>query len=197
MRLMVGVLYLSAAVACGRSPVAAERSGPDVPLLETSQLGDADGFNVRVFEGDRWLVAWDHGFLPGPTAGDPPFTDRFVGAEPVIYTHVVRASPAVIVSATLKLMTMCIQDADTFFDGTPMGYDIRLFVDSVEVSGAFDSVDQMEDSYCIAGAVTFPLAADILPRLNDGNAQIRLEANRVGQSSTLWAIDYSQLIVAR
>ncbi|MCH8331346.1 MAG: DUF4382 domain-containing protein [Bacteroidetes bacterium] len=173
------------------------------PKSPTSILGDKDGFGLGLKEGDIRPVSL--GFFDNREIDDPLFTDvepvPTVGTFPSLsfsYTHTFAVPPEGIIRANLRMLTTGIQDGDTQVFGSDT--DLRLFLDGVEVPGAFDDVDQF-DFFAgvgfaeIVGLVSIEIPGGLLPLLSDGEVVVRIEINQLGTAPSFdaFAIDFSEL----
>lgn len=178
------------------------------PGCTTILLGDKDGFGMGLLLGEPFI-------LPGGTAlpidsrngNDPLFTDIYPCdmAASSAPTHEVQfefvfKKPVSITGGTLKLMTLGIQDGDVQVSGSDT--EIKLYLDNVEIPGAFDFVDQFDyqgGSWAeLSSIVKIEIPSGILPSLNDGKIQVKLEIlqlNSDSQSHDGFAIDYCELQV--
>ena len=173
------------------------------PTSPTSILGDKDGFGLGLKEGDIRPVSL--GFFDNREIDDPLFTDvepvPTVGTFPSLsfsYTHTFAVPPEGIIRANLRMLTTGIQDGDTQVFGSDT--DLKLFLDGVEVPGAFDDVDQFDffvgDGFAeIVGLVSIEIPGGLLPLLSDGEVVVRIEINQLGTAPSFdaFAIDFSEL----
>jgi hypothetical protein len=167
-----------------------------VPVL----VGDQDGFGLGLVAGDERPTAPDPYFDQRQPA-DPPFTDVMPATVDFTYTHTYSVPVGVTVSsATLRWLTLGIQDGDSDVAGSDT--DIRLYVDAIEVPGAFDDVDQFYYNSTAGawvesvGLVEIPLTGSILGELTDGEVEVRIQITQLGSTGTdAIAIDYSELLV--
>ena len=101
-----------------------------------------------------------------------------------------------LVSASLNLFTLGIQDGDSQVSGGDT--DIRL-LDGVPVPGALDAVDQFDGSPTgfveIAGSVAINVPPGLLRLFADGTVVVTFETHALGSHDGLdaYAIDFSQL----
>lgn len=177
------------------------------PTCATFLLGDRDGFGMGLLPGYPLV-------LPGGTSlpidyrvvTDPVFTDIYPcdmasSASPtheVLFEFDFIKPKDNIESATLKLITLGIQDGDTQVAGSDT--DIKLFLDNMEIPKAFDHVDQFANINGIwsdfVSNVEIEVPLGILTVLNDGKIQVRIEIlqlNVNSQSYDGFAIDYCEL----
>jgi hypothetical protein len=160
-------------------------------------LGDKDGFGQGLSEGDTTPVSAPYFNFDLRSASDPFFTDVRPLAVPFTYTHVFVPPLSTHTHRELRMLTLGIQDGDNQVVGRDM--DVRLFLDNVEVPGAFDSVDQFEFIggvwSAIVGYVTIEIPSSHDSLLADGQVEIRLEVEDSGtpQSGVGFAIDYSEI----
>jgi hypothetical protein len=157
--------------------------------------GDRDGFGLDLAEGDTW-----QGFFDEREGGDPFFTDRMPTDLDFSWSlGYPLPAGAQVSGAELVLFTLGVQDGDSQVVGSDT--DIRLYVDGIEVAGAFDTVDQFDwigaQWVSIAGKVVIPIPEAALPSLADGSATVRIEILQLGTapSTDAIAIDYALLQV--
>jgi len=173
----------------------------------TFLLGDRDGFGMGLLPGFSLV-------LPGGTslpidyrvASDPAFTDIYPcdmtsGASPtheVLFEFDFIKPDGNIESATLKLITLGIQDGDTQVAGSDT--DVRLYLDNMEIPKAFDHVDQFANINGIwsdfVSSVEIKVPMGILSVLNDGKIHGRIEILQLNVNSQAYdgfAIDYCEL----
>ena len=169
-----------------------------------SMVGDKDGFGLGLVCGDPTEDM--NLFTPGPE--DPLGTDQAMvlaweacphpnvplGICPAVaLVHQYESIPVdKIVSATLELCTADI-------DNVMYPYDERLFLDGIEVAGAFDDVDQYVSGLAgKSGLVTFELAPSLFHVLADGRVEVLIDEDR---TAAHWShangigIDYSELTI--
>lgn len=175
----------------------------------TILLGDKDGFGIGLSEEDTWV-------LPAGTplpidyrdAGDPRFTDTYPAdmgtseqpSHEVLFTYTFAKPSKGIISAKLKLMTLGMQDDDSQVTGSDT--DIGLYLDDIEVYGAFDHIDQFDlinGSWSeLASDFEVEIPPGLLPVLIDGKVNVRIEILQLNpnmQSYDAFAIDYCELEV--
>ena len=161
----------------------------------TSLLGDKDGFGLGLVEGDQRSVV--DPFFDNRELGDPMFTDVMPIPTSVSYLHSFSLLGVPVLSATLELFTLGVQDGDTQVVGSDT--DIKLFIDGVELPGAFDTVDQFASSPSVfvdlAGLVSFPIPNTMLSLFDDGSVEIQINILQLGSvpSTDAIAIDFSEL----
>jgi len=155
--------------------------------------GDRDGFGLGLVEGDTWK-----GFFDEREGGDPAFTDHMPAGQDFTWSLGYPVpTGAQVTGGELVLFTLGVQDGDSQVVGSDT--DIRLYVDGVEVAGAFDTVDQFDwiggQWTSIAGKVVIPIPEAVLPTLADGSASVRIEILQLGTapSTDAIAIDYALL----
>lgn len=166
---------------------------PSGSFVTGRTTGDRDGFGLGLVEGDTWQGSFDE-----RESGDPAFTDRMPADLDFTWTlgYPILAG-AQVTGAELVLFTLGVQDGDSQVVGSDT--DIRLYVDGIEVAGAFDAVDQFDwiggQWTSIAGKVLIPMPEAVLPSLADGSASVRIEILQLGTapSTDAIAIDYSLL----
>lgn len=173
----------------------------------TILLGDKDGFGIGLTEKDPLM-------LPAGTSlpvdyrsnGDPWFTDIYpadmgASAEPahqIQLAYEFEKPSKSIVSAKLKLMTLGIQDGDSQVVGS--NTDIVLYLDNLEVPGAFDLIDQfdlIDGSWSdVVSSFEIKIPPDLFTVLLDGKTTLQidiLQLNPSTQSYDAFAIDYCEL----
>ena len=190
-------LSVAPAVQQGACIMGAPRKGPHANTVVTSLVGDKDGFGRGLQEGAT-VPATDNVDASGP--GDPVFTDRWIQNPDFTYQHSFVLPRGKVVSAELELLTLGVQDGDADVLGSDT--DIRLSVNGIEVPQAFDAVDQFfwggSEWVSQAGKVTLQLPPCVLPTLEDGTADVRIQILQLGtaQGFDAIAIDYSELRVS-
>lgn len=180
---------------------------PQLATCKTILLGDKDGFGIGLLEGEPWV-------LPGGTAlpidhrdlKDPAFTDIYPAdmAESGMPSHQIEfqinfeKSIHSIASARLKFSTAGMQDGDVQVVGSDT--DITLYIDDVEISEAFDQLDQFDfiDGHWADFVSTheIEIPKSLLPAFRDGKVVVRMEIlnlNPNSQSFDGFAIDYCEL----
>ncbi len=165
-------------------------------------VGDKDGFGIGLEDGDL-LPASDPVF-DGRDASDPQFTDTWParpvgGADAITYSHTF-VPPPLIRNAQLTMRTSDIQDGDSQVLGSDI--DIHLFLDDLEVPGAFDAVDQFDffpnvGFAGIVGTVTIDIPTSHFSLMSDGRLVVRIEMEQLGTAPSIdaFAIDFSELII--
>jgi thiol-disulfide isomerase/thioredoxin len=169
-----------------------------MPTQEIISLaGDKDGFGLGLEEGDeRPTTTGGYGFN-NREPDDPPCMDMMSRSDDLVYTHSFNLNGRTVISAELSIMTLGVQDGDTQVTGSDT--DIRLFLDAMEVDGAFDDLDQFRYNGSawveIAGLYTISIPNDILSVLSDGSVEVRIQILQLGTSSSIdaIAIDFSEL----
>ena len=117
----------------------------------------------------------------------------------ISYEHSFDLAGQPVVSATLTLFTLGVQDGDTQVSGS--NTDIRLFLDNVELPGAFDSVDQFTfdglEFVETAGTVSLTIPDSHFGLLSDGVLEVTILVLQLGTapSTDAIAIDYSELLI--
>lgn len=155
----------------------------------TVTLGDKDGFGLGLVEGDFY---WPSGIFPFDfsSESDPDFTDIYPadhnyatgGSDrQIIFNMEFKPRGKSIGSAELKFFTLGVADGDEYYlnyVNPPTDFDIKLFVDDIEIPNAFDTIDQFQyvPSFReIAGLVSFKIPDNQLSILEDGKITVRLE----------------------
>jgi hypothetical protein len=171
-----------------------------------SLAGDRDGFGLGIAAGGSRPVS--AGFFDRREESDPPFTDArpVLVANPRDFEYEHRFEPPIpapdgrAVAAALRLFTLGVQDGDQDVAGSDK--DLRIFLDGVEVAGAFDAVDQFavdEGGVAVemAGDVEIAIPASVLALLEDGRVAVRLTNTDLlrPEAGDAFAIDFSELVV--
>jgi hypothetical protein len=179
----------------------AKQNPPNNISLHHLELGDRDNFGTGLDNLYNWSPDSADSFpVDNRTIDDPYFTDIYPAhLDGVIeFDYVFDLVADSIISARLFFSAFGIQDGD----GRDLAYndtDIKLFLDGIEIDGAFDQTDQMlwrGGLYLPApSGVTVPIPDDLIQYIKDGEARIRLEVYQYGASDELdkFAIDYSVL----
>ncbi len=175
-------------------------------LTVTSLVGDKDGFGIGIPIGDDFpdILA----FTPG--VGDPAGTDVAVvgssytpalphpsgaNARPETLTHVFTLPAGLTISAVS--LALAVGDVD---DGPLAAIDDRLWVDGVEVAGAFDDVNQLIlGAAGGSGLVSFALDPSFFPLLLDGELEVLVDEidnlTTDPAQAEIFAIDYSEVTI--
>jgi len=174
-----------------------------VPI--TNLLGDEDGFGLGLQEGDTRVPAL--GNFDNREPDDPIFTDY----EPVgpngdfgqgsfSYTQDFGGPFASVNTGVFQLFTLGIQDGDSQVFNSDV--DLQLFIDGIEVAGAFDTIDQFDfdpaagEFVEIAGLVTITIPDIILSSFLDGTVEVEFVATELNPMSTgigeAFAVDFSR-----
>ncbi len=99
-----------------------------------------------------------------------------------------------IVSAELSFFTLGVADGETQIPGSYT--DVRLFVDGVEVDGAFDDLDQIDPGGSrwiqTAGFYSISIPESLFSALLDGKVEVTIEFLQRGDA---FAIDFSELTI--
>lgn len=177
------------------------------PTCITALYGDVDGFGKGFGEGYSLSLAGGTSLPLDWRKQDPAFTDIYpADIEPSgkcshkIYFTLTFVPPSSVASATLHLTTLGIQDGDNQVYGSDT--DIRLWIDGVELPGAFDAIDQFDlangswADFVSSFDITIP--KDMLKLFHDGTVELQWEMVQTipGSSSyDAFAIDYCQLTV--
>jgi hypothetical protein len=177
------------------------------PECLTVLLGDKDGFGMGLLEGSPFVLPAGTALpVDNRSSTDPRFTDIYPAdmASSAIPTHLLNyvfdfAKPTQsITSVTLKFMTIGIQDGDGQVSGSDT--DIKLYLDNMEQSNAFDGIDQfdfIDGSWSeFASNHEIEIPSDFLNSFNDGKVEIRMEILQLNpnpQSYDGFAIDYCEL----
>jgi hypothetical protein len=149
-----------------------------------SLAGDRDSFGTDKPEGDPVIpIEVTH----DPLDGD---FDRWA-LNYFVWEHVFTLPPGVcLTGATLTIVTLDLEDDG---EGDGLGgepYDDRLFIDGVEILGAFDSTFTADGYPIIPNTDTFILGPEFFPLLQDGS--ITAELNPLGgERKDSIAIDYA------
>ena len=173
------------------------------PWVTTDLLGDKDGFGLGLMEGDlrpTGSSAFDEREMDDPAFTDVwpvPFTDPEANA--FSYWHTFDSPPGPY-NARLKILSLGIQDGDEQVSGSDT--DIKLYLDGVEVPGAFDDVDQFEfvdGSGWVetVGYVVLEIPADASWVFMDGAVELTYEVLQLGSHTGFdsFAIDFSELVL--
>ena len=177
------------------------------PVSTIDLEGNKDGFGFGLAEGDFRPVSTSPFFFDNRAVDDPFFTDvepiPTTGMTPTVdfsYTHSFTLPAGIITDARIGMLTIGIQDGDTQVSGSDT--DVKLFLDEVEVPGAFDNVDQFsiipgEGFAEIVGEVVIEIPSNIFPLLSDGGVDVRIEINQLGTAPSIdaFAIDFSELTI--
>jgi hypothetical protein len=166
-------------------------------------LGDADGFGLGLGLGDGEERPASGGFFDARDEGDLSFTDARP-AEPsrmrdCSSDYRFGTADRTIVGASLRLLTLGVHDGD--FDVAGSDKDLRLFLDGVEIAGAFDDVDQFvffdKEPIELVGLVEIAIPEDTLRVLFDGHVEVRMRNTDLERRSSgdAFAIDYSELVI--
>ena len=169
-------------------------------VLVTSTLGDEDGFGLGLVEGDS-RPSSPNPFFDTREVDDPAFTDVYpAGSDVISYTQDLGEMFVSISSASIELLALGIQDGDSQVVGSDI--DIRLFLDGIELAGAFDVVDQFDIVSGVGfsefvGLVTIPLPPVITAELLDGVVAVDIQNLQLGSAQTLdaFAFDFSRFVV--
>ena len=167
-----------------------------------STLGDKDGFGIGLTEGAQRSL----GFFDARQREDPPFTDVLPVPldEPGIpctfsFSHSFDLNNEAVAAATLTFFMLGVQDGDSQVQGSDM--ELRLFLDGIEVAGAFDDVDQFlfdgMEFVEVAETVRFLIADERLTLLSDGVVEVRMESFDLLRDNACegFAIDFSELVI--
>jgi len=161
----------------------------------TSMLGDNDGFGLGLLEGDTRAPSLGNFDTRAP--GDPLFTDHAPVVD-VSYTQFLGAGFSSINSAEIQFFSLGIQDGDSQVFQSDI--DLRLFLDGVELLGAFDIVDQFDflgGAFVeIAGLVTITIPNTMFGLLLDGSVDVQIENLQLNpnavSSGDSFALDFSR-----
>ncbi|MCD6405423.1 MAG: VPLPA-CTERM sorting domain-containing protein [Planctomycetes bacterium] len=151
-------------------------SGPLFASIVTVTLGDIDGlgFTPPMVPGSNYpSFPFDN-----RTPSDPLFTDFGVGGETDASFSFAYAAPGTVNSAWLEFGLAGLEDDHVSYGGGDQ-FDDRLFLDGVEVPGAFDSDYTGIKTY---GIVTLAIPGDMLALLADGTADFFFDAWQYGSS---------------
>ena len=175
-----------------------------IPWERVDVEGDRDGFGLGLAEGDTLAVGssiFDEREFDDPYFTDVapiPWTDP--GSHSFSYTHIFDP-PEWPVEARLRFLTLGIQDGDSQVSTSDT--DIRLYVDGLEIPGAFDDVDQFDRDEQqgwveLAGYVEIPIPEDLGHVLEDGVVEVTYEVLQLGShtGTDSFAIDFSELVLA-
>lgn len=172
------------------------------PSSYSSLLGDKDGFGFGMQEGDiRPASIFDN-----REPDDPFFTDTWSvpteGFYPSVhFSYTQSFSPPLdtVISAELSMFTLGISDGDSQVVGSDT--DIQLFLDDVELPGAFDDVDQFDFYTDVgwaeeAGLITIEIPEEIFAHFADGELVVKFEIHQLGTAPSVdgFSIDYSEVI---
>jgi len=163
-----------------------------------SLLGDKDGFGLGLQPGDESAS----GSFDERATSDPVFTDSYPVLYPCTadfsYVHSFSLS-GTIVAARLGLLTMGIQDGDSQVYGSDI--EIRVFIDSVEIPGALDDVDQFYHNgtewVATVGVVSLAIPPDLFGYLGDGEVEVSFVNRNLLDPGRYdaFAIDFSELVI--
>ena len=158
-----------------------------------SLVGDKDNFGTDAPLGSP-LNSWigENGIEINPDPWDVPISFDTKGiASPVTWTFSFsfpKNNKAK--DATLTIVTWDLEDAKA-------GFDTKLWLDGMEISGAFDNTDSPDVGPSFPNLTTFtwnyPLDKDVLELLNDG--VLVVEMNSGADSPDMIAIDYAELTI--
>ena len=157
--------------------------------LITSLAGDKDSLGTGVPVGDAVAAGYAVTEVEDGTA----FDQRKIGLAEWTHNYTVPFNEQII-SASLTLLTFDIEDngAGDGMGGAP--FDDRLYLDGVEVIGAFDDVFTADGTSALpiaANWLTFNLYPSFYPLMQDGTLTVRLaDLGVVGDH--FW-IDFSEL----
>jgi hypothetical protein len=166
--------------------------------IQTILFGDADGFGLGLDVGD---------LRPGPffdqrDESDPPFTDHTIVERELSISLSIDDPPMEAEQATLRLLTLGIQDGDDQVLGRDS--DLRLFVNGLEVPAAFDAVDQFSWDPLLGWVELVGLVEVEIPWGHfdfEGRADLELtllnEELLSGTGGDAFAIDYLELVFER
>jgi hypothetical protein len=157
----------------------------------TSLAGDKDALGVAGYSVGDWVPA---GYaVAGPEDGTA-FDQRRIGLAEWTHNFTVPSNEK-IVSASLTLLTYDIEDAGAGDGRGGEPFDDRLYLDGVEVLGAFDDVFSPDISTSALPLpptwVTFNLDQSFFPLLQDGALAVRIAD--LGVIGDHFWIDFSEL----
>jgi hypothetical protein len=174
----------------------------------TVLLGDKDGFGIGLEPGEVFSLQGGTSLpIDFITSSDPRVTDIYpadmattsMPSKQVELKFNYSAFPQGLSSATLTLFTLGIQDGDSQVYSSDIDY--QLYVNELEVPGAFDDVDQFDFMNGqwgeAASLVTIELPEAVLNELKSGQVNVRIEIHQYGssESSDSFALDYAELIL--
>ncbi len=146
----------------------------------TVTLGDKDGLGFGIAPGGTYTVPFDN-----RTASDPTFTDfGTFGETNAWFTFTYGAIATTINSASMQFGVGGLEDARN--DSGQPDFNDRLFLDSVEIAGAFDSDYTGITTY---GIVNLSIPAALFGQLSDGTAAFFFDGYPLGTSTTIRAGD--------
>lgn len=174
------------------------------PWVMTDVEGDKDGFGLGLGAGDVRPVS--EPWFDEREFEDPEFTDvmpvPFTDPSEQVFTYVHTFEPPQgPFDATLRILSLGIQDGDDQVEDSDT--DIRLYLDGLEVPGAFDDVDQFDSVPDVGwaetvGYVELPIPTEVSHVLLDGYVELTYEVIQLGAHPGLdvFAIDFSELVMA-
>lgn len=158
-----------------------------------SLVGDKDNFGTGAPLGspiNSWIGVNDAPIHPDATDGlfDSPGV-----LSPVTWTHLFSLSgQGSITAATLTIVTWDLEDGGQG-DGSGGGpYDTTLFLDGIEIPGAFDQTYSPDMGPSYPNITTFTLSSSLYSLLRDGRLDVTLNPS-AGTGSDFIAIDYAEL----
>ncbi len=163
-------------------------------LTITSLVGDKDSFGSNLPAGSPVAVgSIRYGW------GDDGVTDLWTKSINVYeWAHAFTLPTGFsIQSATLSILTLDMEDAGAGEGRGGGPFDDRLYLDSVEVAGAFDDVytpDGHSNTRLMPNLSTFNLSSSFFPLLEDGLLMVSLDTLG-GTLKDMIAIDYAELTI--
>ncbi len=166
---------------------------PAEALTITSLFGDKDNFGTNRASGTPVAVAQiRHTLADGVT----DFWSKYINVYRWRHDFSL-PSGFEIQSATLTIMTFDVEDAGAAAGQGSGAHDERLYLDSLEVAGAFDDVftrDGHRNTLLKPNLSTFDLSPEFFPLLEDGLLNVALDAWG-GTFKDRIAIDYAELTI--